>query len=150
VGRCRRVASSRAATAGTRRRCILPGLSPALLRERAGRLALENGVVAASGEESAIVRSRPPSSSPLRILIRPAPSRIDRSAVIVVVASESRPRAGIREPQAIRRAGVRRQESAAPFERGSLQGLVDLGGIHDLFKADYLAVLDGEDVREAG
>jgi hypothetical protein len=33
---------------------------------------------------------------------------------------------------------------------GSLQGFVDLRGIHDLLEADDLAVLDGPDVREAG
>jgi hypothetical protein len=36
------------------------------------------------------VRS-PPASSPLRVPIRPAPPRIDRLAVIVTVASGSRP-----------------------------------------------------------
>ena len=37
------------------------------------------------------MRSRPPASSPLRVPIRPAPPRIHRHAMIVTVASESRP-----------------------------------------------------------
>jgi hypothetical protein len=37
-----------------------------------------------------------------------------------------------------------------PETLGSLQGFVDLGGIHDLLEANDLAVLDGPDVREAG
>jgi hypothetical protein len=79
-------------------------------------------VVAFGRRKRALCGASPPASSPLRVLIRPAPPRIDRSALIITVVNGLRPEGASRirskrlhpGPLRLPRPGYRRQAKGLP------------------------------------
>lgn len=95
-GRTFCTSSSQADTARTRRRYV-PALRslPRCSASAPGGWRATRGLWLCRGcvrkREARIVRSRPPASSPLRVPIRPAPPSVHRWALLITVASGSRP-----------------------------------------------------------